>query len=197
MKSRLMIRISVLVVGALLWAGPSMANEIGLVMDASGDAKVAEGSSSKPAEIGSGFGFGSVFVLGSGAKMSLVTYIDCNEWSLSGPGSFKVSQSQTIVSEACEMKPSRNLPVCYEPELMEVDKHNTMGAFVMRGAQNDPVAALRNEYQNGNASNSTLMTLIMHDLNSGKKEQAKPYYQELKSRAPNSPFIKSVARWLE
>lgn len=60
------------------------------------------------------------------------------------------------------------------------------------------VESLRKEFEDGKASNSTLITLILHDLEKGDKERAKTYLTELeKKMSPESEILKSLSVRIE
>ncbi|MDH4182823.1 MAG: hypothetical protein OEV92_01250 [Nitrospinota bacterium] len=164
-----------------------------MVMDVSGDAKILRKGVSAPADLGKSISFDDVFKLGAGAKLAVVTYIDCNQWMMAGPGEFKVNSSQAIEAANGKLAPAKKMPVCYEPDSITAESTNTIGAFVLRGGAKDPVADLRAEFENGNASLSTLMTLVMYDLQNGRKDSARPYFEELSKRAPESQFVKRIS----
>jgi len=168
------------------------AQEIGMVMGASGDAKIVRNGKATPADLGNAIAFGDSFSIGAKSKLTLVTFIDCNEWTLDGPGEFKVNASQAIESAKGKAS-SKKMPVCYEPDSISAESTASMGAFVLRGGAKDPVAELRAEFDQGKASTSTLMTLVMHDLQNGRKENARPYFQALQKQAPDSEFVRRVA----
>jgi len=176
---------------ALLACGAN-AQEIGMVMGVSGDAKITRNGKASPADLGNAIAFGDSFSIGAKSKLMLVTFIDCNEWTLDGPGEFKVSSSQAIES-AKGKAPSKKMPVCYEPDSISAESTASMGAFVLRGGAKDPVAELRAEFDQGKAGTSALMTLVMHDLQNGRKEQAKPYFEALRKQAPNSEFVRRIS----
>jgi len=55
------------------------------------------------------------------------------------------------------------------------------------------VAGLRREFDEGTATNSTLMTLIMHDIRNGATDRARPCFEALRKRAPDSPFVRRMS----
>jgi hypothetical protein len=165
--------------------------DFGIVMDLSGKVTIKHGVNTKPADLGINIVTGDMIILDKKAKAVIVSYVDCQEWSLSGAKRFLI-KAGTILVNGKSLPYSRRLPVCYSMEEIRRAGSEPVGGFVLRG-QNDPLAELREEFNSGKASNSTVMILLMHELNRGEVEKAKPYYEFLKKCLPDSEFITNIA----
>jgi hypothetical protein len=173
------------------------AQDFGIMMDVSGEVSVKRDGQNMPADLGLNIFSGDTIVLGKNAGAVIVSYEDCQEWVIKGPDNVRIKINEGLISDSHKLAPSRQLPVCYGHEEFKEGVPDVTGGLVLRGQPKDLLASLREEYRNGNASNSTLMTLIMHDLKNGKKEQAKQYFNVLKKRAPESGFIKEISKMFE
>jgi len=144
------------------------------------------------ADLGQNIFSGDSITLDNNALLVFVSYESCEEWQFNGPERINIHHDQGPVSKKHKFKPSRILPVCYSPEEFREEPSSIIGGFVLRGRPADPVAELRQEFLKGDASNTILMTLIMHDLSHGNVKRATPYYNELKKRIPHSSFVKGI-----
>jgi hypothetical protein len=165
--------------------------DFGIVMDLSGKVTIKHGVNTKTADLGSNIVTGDMIIIDKKAKAVIVSYGDCLEWSLSEAKRFIV-KGGTIFVNGKPLPYSRRLPVCYSMEEIKKAGSEPVGGFVLRGP-NDPLAELREEFNSGKASNSTVMILLMHELNRGEVEKARPYYEFLKKRLPDSEFITNIA----
>jgi hypothetical protein len=165
--------------------------DFGIVMDLSGKVTIKHGVNAKAADLGSNIVIGDMIILNKNANAVIVSYEDCREWRLSGAKRFLI-KAGTILVNGKSLPYSRRLPVCYSMEEIRRAGSEPVGGFVLRGP-NDPLAELREEFNSGKASNSTVMILLMHELNRGEIEKAKPYYEFLKKRLPDSEFITNIA----
>jgi hypothetical protein len=171
----------------------SAAQDFGIMMDVSGKVSIQRDGRNIPADLGLNILSDDTLNLSKNSSAVIVTYADCKEWILKGPDKIRVKSGEGPKSSSREIAPSRQLPVCYGPEEFKEGGSYVIGGFVLRGEPRDPLASLRKDFQNGKASNSTLMTLIMHDLRSGKTERAKQYFKVLNERAPESEFVKEIS----
>ena len=192
---RLISMISAIVVVFLfcMSAQTVIADDFGIVMDVNGKINVQRGEQKLPVEIGLNIIYGDTIKLDKTNNIVIVAYDDCMEWDLTGPHSI-IIKSDGIALKTGEASPKRQLPVCYSLEEFEGEKEDVMGGFVLRGSPKDPLASLREEFKHGKASNSTLITLIVHDLRNWKIEQARPYYEELHRRMPDSVFVNNFTK---
>jgi hypothetical protein len=170
------------------------AQDFGIMMDVSGKVAIHRDGNPINADFGMNIFSGDIIELNKGSDAVIVSYADCQEWTLKGPDKVMIKTDEGPESGSGMVAPSRQLPVCYGPEEFKEDGSDVIGGLVLRGQPKDPLAALREEFKGGTASNSTLMTLIMHDLKNGKIERARPYFDTLKVRAPESEFINNIAR---
>jgi hypothetical protein len=97
------------------------------------------------------------------------------------------------VSKSVNLSSQRQLPVCYSLDEFVTSDSDVIGGFVLRGIPKDPLASLREEFEQGKASNSTLVTLIIHDLKNGSIEKARLYYDTLQQRVPESKIVKVLS----
>lgn len=183
---------SLMVFALAFSAPPSYALEFGIVMDVSGTVFIQRGRETVPPDLGLNVSSGDTITLGEGSSIVIVSYSDCSEWVLKGPDRITI-RGELIAGK----RPTRQLPVCYSPEEFKEGDAHVIGGFVLRGQPGDPLASLRDEFERGEASNSTLMTLIMSDLSSGEAERARPYFEALRSRMPGSEFVKTIAKKFE
>lgn len=176
-----------------LFPNLSLAEDYGVVMDISGSVELISNGKKSPVDLGTNLSIGDEISLNKDSSLVVVSYEDCLEWKINGPNKIKVSAA--IHKDKKKVTILRQLPVCYSPSEMNTSDSQSIGGFVLRGMPVDPLEQLRNEFKSGKASNSTLMTLIMHDVNNKEINKAKPYYSELKQRMPNSSFIKEIKKY--
>jgi len=169
------------------------AEEVGVVMDVSGKVDIHRQGKNISVDFGMNIQDGDVFTAESGSSVTVVTYVDCREWIVNGPQRASISGATLVAITGQGIESQRQLPVCYSPSDSKSGKSDLIGGLVLRGAPKDPVKELREEFVTGKASNATLMTLIMNDLKTGKKDTAKVYYEELHKRAPRSQFVMKLA----
>jgi hypothetical protein len=165
--------------------------DFGIVMDFSGKVTIKRGANIIPADLGVTIVTGDVIILYEKARTVIVSYGECLEWRLAGPKRILV-KGGTILADGKPLPYSRRLPVCYSTEEIKKAGSEPVGGFVLRGPK-DPLAELRAEFNSGKASNSTVMILLMHELNRGELEKARPYYEFLKNHLPESEFITNLA----
>ena len=167
--------------------------DFGMVMDVAGRVVVHRGAENFPADLGRTVLVGDRFELSDTSRLTIVSFQDCREWLLTGPSEATTRWTRIEGSGLQQPEPGRRLPVCYSQQELEVEDPGVLGGLVLRGIPEDPVAGLRREFDSGQAPNSTLVTLIMHDLANDDPDRAKPYMQELQRRAPNSAFVKRLS----
>lgn len=175
----------------LLAAGTVSAADYGIVTDLEGEVRILRGADTVPAEIGESVAVGDRIEAGPKAILVLVSYARCQEWVLEGKNTFTVNEKAGPQPGEGKITPYREIPVCYNPDDFQDAASQKIGGYVLRGT--DPVASLRKEFDAGNAPNSTLITLTLHDLKKGNVEKARPYFNELKGRVPDSSIVKKLA----
>ncbi len=184
---------TILAIAVLLLFGTDlMAEDFGMIMDTSGKISLNRQGKKIKAEIGQTLFAGDSIRLDKGSSLVLVSYELCEEWIIDGPLTLTFTEYDIIADKDPQPEPGRQLPVCYSLDEMSTTDSDTLGALVLRGSPDDPVRKLRMEFNNGQASNSTLMALILHEIKNGSTAQAEPFFQELKKRAPDSAFIKKM-----
>lgn len=193
MTSRLFMVFITALLSVHLFPAVSYSAEFGVVMDVAGKTSVQRSGKSFPADFGMNLQEDDALIAETGATMTLVTYADCREWRIEGPGQAKLTSGGVVSMKGSQAKALRQLPVCYSPGEAHGGKSGVIGGFVLRGVPKDPVKELRDEFKTGKATNTTLMTLIMNDLKNGRKDIAKEYYEELRRRAPDSAFVRNLA----
>ena len=171
--------------------------DFGVVMDVAGSVSIERDQKSMPADLGLNLISGDNISIDDGANIVIVSYSDCMEWAFTGADKITIESGKNPQSMTGKVEPVRKLPVCYSPEDFKEGEYDVMGGIALRGLPKDPLGSLRDEFKKGNAPNSTLMTLIIHDLRGGKIEQAKPYYETLKKRMPESEFVKKISKRFE
>ena len=191
MSSIRILSISFGILFSLTWTNPADADEFGVIMDVTGKVAIQREKSYVKADLGVEVKPGDIIKIEKGANIVLVSYLECNEWSVNGPDTVTI-KNDGLDTQRTKVIPTRQLPVCYGPEEFKTGDDDVMGGFVLRGAPKDPLASLRQEFASGKASSSTLMTLIMHDLKRGNADKARSYYEELKKRSPDSSFVKKI-----
>lgn len=192
----MMRKFGILVAG-LLVSVTATAVEFGIVMDIQGKVTIERAGKQMPADFGMAVELGDRVVLGDQASATIVSYLDCQELRLTGPAQAAANGEQLSVTPASRLQAGRILPVCYGEDELNTSDADIIGGVVLRGAPRDPVHRLRTEFSEGKASTSTLMTLLMHDLANGDTEQARPYFDALKQKAPESAFLARVAPLFE
>jgi hypothetical protein len=165
------------------------AEDFGMVMDVQGRVTVEHQGQRTAVSLGQTLFVGDRLSLEPKASLGVVSYNSCDELVLSGPAQAQVEGAGVSVAGGPAAKVARRLPVCYSQEELSATESGVIGGLVLRGAPKDPVFELRQEFAAGKASTSSLMTLIMHDVSSGQADQARPYFQALRQRAPDSQFV--------
>ncbi len=176
--------------------GPVQAVEdFGMIMETEGPVEVRRDGVSAPADLGQTLFIGDRIRLGQDARAVVVSFTRCDELILQGPVQAAADWGGLTASDPEQPAEGRRLPVCYSQEELNVAASGVIGGLVLRGAPKDPVLGLREEFKQGQAGNTSLMTLIMHDIANGNPERAAPYFEALKQRAPESAFIGGMAKY--
>lgn len=201
---------------AIALTGVSSAQDFGIITDASG--KVADERAGKTIflEMGASVAPKDKLHISKGGAVTIVAYATCQEWVAAGAGDFTVEDAKIVAVKGASLTMGKKLPVCYKPADIKGAGSHSMGGISLFGKESKgpaPEAAgpeefaatsgaaetdaaiqpLKDEYQNGKASNSTVITLMMYELNANRIGSAKPYYEDLKKRAPHSAVVKEMA----
>lgn len=178
---------------SLLTPGWLWADDYGMVMDLEGDLEIQRGSERVPGDLGEPINVGDRLLLANNARATVVSYLDCKELILNGPGEVEVTWDALKVDQQDMVSEGRVLPVCYSREELNASDSGIIGGLVLRGVASDPVHELRQEFDKGGASVGTLMTLVMHDLATGELDRARVYFDALKQQKPNSAFVERMS----
>jgi|GEM_PF-5995760 len=176
------------------------APSLGMITDLEGDVFLRYQDTKTPLQPGDALIEGDTVVLSDGARAVIVFFEECREWTLPPKDEIKIDRKGPLSKGAGYLKSDRQLPVCYRPDDFKGLDDQVIGGYVMRGSSGDggqAVENLRKEVAAGRATGSLLMTLIMHDLKNNKIDQARLYYDRLRSLYPGSEFVKSLARRFE
>ena len=85
------------------------------------------------------------------------------------------------------------LPVCYRSQdIQSSESKGVLEGVILRGQFDSSIIRLRKEIRQGNISNSTLITLIIDDLNHGINTRAKEYLGLLKQGESDSKLVKKI-----
>ena len=171
--------------------------EFGMLMEASGDVWILRDKENFSGDLGANVFSGDTISVGQNSKIVIISYGDCQEWTLTGSESFSVKTGSGITVEENKIEPVRQLPICYSPGDFEGSDSFSSAGFVLRGNPIGSVDSLEKEFKSGNVSSSTLLTLIMHELSNANKKGAKPYFNSLKKREPKSGFLQKIANDLK
>ncbi|MCP5002467.1 MAG: hypothetical protein GY941_00720 [Planctomycetes bacterium] len=176
----------------------------GIVTEVSGPVELVLQTSMRPIKYpGFDLSIGDGLAFSKGATITIVSYVDCREWNIKGPGYVEIKKKRIeIISGATDMVvPLRKLPFCSDIGGLEGSQSDAvsgyeMGGIVLRG-KTETIESLRSEFVDGGAGNASLITLVMYDLKKKNIENARPYFEELKKRIPNSLFIKDITKYFE
>ncbi len=192
MKLRLLI---VLFIALILFCSQGFADtndDFGILMDAKGGVKLLRGEKHISVEVGLNLIRGDIIEIEKEGLVVIVSYEECQEWQLMGPDTINIAASG-VASTSNKVSPRRQLPVCYSLDEFDNNESDVIGGITLRGIPKDPLASLRKEFKYGKASNSTLITIIMHDLKNGNIEKARPYFETLSQRLPGSKIVKAFS----
>lgn len=202
---------------ALALTGTGHAQDFGIITDASG--KIANERAGKTTfvDMGASIAPKDKLHIAKGGAATIVAYATCQEWIAAGAGDFTVEEGKIIAVKGASLKMGKKLPGCYKPgEIKGTGSHSMGGISLMakeskgpfpemagsreemastsgNGEADPAIQPLKDEYQGGKASNSTVIALLMYELNANRLAAAKPYYDDLKKRAPLSALVKEIA----
>ncbi len=174
----------------LVWSSSAFALNSWKVSDLSGDVYVSRGNDRVPAAIGSDISLGDTLTIGDGAWIELVFTGTCEVWELKGARQYTFTEREIMSSpEADKIPPNQRLAVCFNPAGFSMGKAQRIGGIIERGGPVDDELS-----EIGSESNAALINLIiLYALNENDVEKARPYYEALKGRTPDSGFVASVA----
>lgn len=168
--------------------------DFGMVMDVEGPVLVQRQGKTIPADLGQTVYVGDRFEVPDDARVTVVAFEDCREWLLAGQMEATARWTRMEAFGSTQPERGRRLPVCFSQQDLDIKDSGVVGGLVLRGVSEDPVASLRREFDTGQASSSTLVTLIMYDLVEGQPDRARPYLAELERRTPGSPFVARLSK---
>ncbi|MBI5638431.1 MAG: hypothetical protein HZA03_10720 [Nitrospinae bacterium] len=207
------------VVGFLMMcalAGAGYAQDFGIITDASGKIAAQRAGKKTFLEMGASIAPKDKLQISKGGAVTIVAYATCQEWLVAGAGEVAVENEKMVAGKGTSLKMGKKLPVCYKPGEIKGAGSHSMGGIALfaneskgpvpqmagpqefastsGAAETDPaVKSLKDEYRRGKASNSTVIALMMYELNGNRVAAAKPYYDDLKKRAPQSAVVKEMA----
>ena len=200
----------------LALAGAGYAQDFGIITDVSGKLAVQRNGKTKFLEMGASVAPQDILRVSRGGAATIVAYATCQEWLASGTGEITVENDKMAAGKGASLKIGKKLPVCYKPADIKGAGSHSMGGISLFAKESkkpaqeaaapeeftstsvatetDPaIEPLKEEYQGGKASNSTVITLMMYELGANKVAAAKPYYEDLKKRVPQSAVVKDLA----
>lgn len=200
----------------ILLGGVSSAQDFGMLTDISGKATALRNGKQTALDVGNPVLAKDLLQISKSGTATIVAYSNCLEWLVTGSGEILVENDKVSALKGASVKTGKKLTVCYKPGNIKGAGSHSMGAVSLfskesnkpfpeqPGSQgletaslstgSDPVIdSLKQEFRDGKASNSTVISLIMYEMNANRAGLAKPYYVELKKRAPDSTVVKEMA----
>ncbi len=167
----------------LVWSSFAFALNTWKVSDLSGDVSLSRGNERIAAAIGSDISLGDTMTIGDGAWIELVSTGTCEVWELKGTRQYTFTEHEIMSSpEGDKIPPIHRLAVCFNPAGFSMGKAQRIGGIIERGGSLDDELA-----EIGSESNAALINLIiLYALSENDIEKARPYYEALKKRAPDS-----------
>ena len=132
--------------------------------------------------------------VGGGAWVELVFTGTCEVWELNGARQYTFAEHEIMSGpEGAKIPPDHRLSVCFNPAGLSLGKAQRIGGIIERGGSpEDELAEI------GSKSNAALINLIiLHAVLEKDIEKARPYYEALKRRAPDSAFVAQAAAIFE
>ncbi len=160
-----------------------VADQVGEVVSLSQDKKVVKDL------LGANLSKGDEFSLESGSSLTVLSYMDDEEWLIKGPVHIKIEADHIVLMKGTEdmIEPLGDLLACYTPDEIASP---VSGGLVLRGEKGEDPIEL---------SNTELITKIMNNIIESIRtlEMVRTHYEELKGRMPDSQFIESVEKHFE
>ncbi len=174
----------------LVWSSFAFALNTWKVSDLSGDVTFSRGNDRITAAIGSDIASGDAMTIKDGAWIELVFTGTCEVWELKGAGQYTFTEHEILNSpEGGKVPPNQRLAVCFNPAGFSMGKAQRIGGIIERGGSVEDELS-----EAGSESNAALINLIiLHALSEHDTEKARPFYEVLKRRAPDSVFVAGVA----
>ncbi len=178
----------------LVWSSFCLAHNTWKVSDLSGDVSLSRGGERIAAAVGSNFVAGDELTIGGGAWIELVSTGSCEVWELQGNRRYSFTEHEILSGpERDKTPPNHRLSVCFDPAGFSIGKAQRIGGIIERGGSVEDALS-----EIGLKSNAALINLIIiYALSDKDIEKARPYYDELKKRAPGSEFVASAAKIFE
>jgi hypothetical protein len=167
---------------------------VGMIADNEGGVRFVYGGAGTPVELGAALTPGDRLTLDADGRIVIVMLADCEEFSIRGKDEILIEKTRVRSRRSGYLKPDRRLPVCYNSEDFDAPDSGVIGGFVMRGDLANSLADMRAEASKASADTTTLITLILHDIRNNQASQARPYYDELKKRRPDSAWVRKLEK---
>lgn len=175
----------------LLCSSPALALNSWKVCDLAGDVFLTRGANRIPAVIGMDIASEDIMTIKDGAWIEVVSKGKCEVWELKGFGEYSYTEHDVLDHQGDKVAPAHRLSVCFNPASFSVGKAQRIGGVIERGGSVE-------DELSGSGSNAALINLIIfHALIRENIEEARPYYDALRERAPGSEFVGSVAGLFE
>lgn len=189
MKRKALMHVVAVLGIMILWSSSSFALDAWKICDLSGDVTLTHGGNRTDAQIGTDIASGDSLALKEGSWIELISTGDCEVWELKGGRQYRFSGGEVASDSGEKISSSHRLAVCFNPAGFSSGRAQRIGGIIERGGSVD-------EELTETGSNAALINLILiHALNGNDIEKARPYYEELKRRAPGSEFVKNVS-WM-
>jgi hypothetical protein len=178
----------------LIWFSPCLALNAWKISDFSGEVSFMHGNERVAASIGGLIASQDTLSIGQGAWVEVVSAGTCEVWELKGAGQYSFGEHDTITGpDRNKVSPDQRLSVCFDPGGFSTGRAERIGGIIERGGSPEEELA-----EIGSKSNAALINLIiLNALQQKDIERARPYYEALKNRSPNSGFVASVAEMFE
>jgi hypothetical protein len=178
--------------GSFLSSSAYAANEaFGMIAESEGSAQLINGDAKTAAELGSVLKSGDKLILDANSKLTIISFADCEEMLAYGKDEIIIDKYKAHSQRFGDLKPIRRLPVCYNPQDFDAQDSGTIGGYFMRGPDN-AMSELQNEADQGDMS--ALIALVLHDIKNKQSALARPYFERLKQKYPNSKWVKNLER---
>jgi hypothetical protein len=171
----------------LLCSSPALALNSWKVCDLSGDVFLTRGTDRIPAAVGLDIASGDVMTIKDGAWIEVVSTGKCEVWELKGSREYTYTEHDILSHEGDKVAPTHRLSVCFNPAGFSVGKAQRIGGVIERGG------SVEDDLSESGSNAALINLIIFHALSRGDIEQARPYYDALRERAPGSEFVRNVA----